>query len=155
MEATISWRQRAACWNLFPAVDLVTPGPQDREEAEKLCGSCSVFRECLETILKTPIVARAGISGSRDFGHPAAGKRRDARFGTPLGVCRHGPGRKRIPTCEACWRNRLDLCRGCGHEWKQTGFLVRAEREGRCWPCWRVKKREDTARNRALAKARC
>ena len=134
-------------------MDFLVPGVRDLEEAETLCGSCTVFKECLEDILKTPIVHRAGIRASRHFGLPTA-KRRNARFGEPLGVCRHGPDRKRIPTCENCWRNRLELCRGCGHKWKKTGFLVKAEKEGRCLSCWRVKKREDTARNRARAKAR-
>ena len=137
MEAETDWRVSAACWDVFPAIDLVTPGPQDREEAEKLCMACVVSRECLETVLKTPIAWRAGISAARSFGYPLAGKRRDARYGKPLGVCRHGPDRARIPTCEACWQNRLELCRGCGHEWKQTGFLVKAEKEGRCLTCWR------------------
>ena len=153
MEASTDWRLSAACWDSYPVLDFVSPGPQDREEAEKLCISCAVAGDCLRFTLDRPMLWRMGISAARSFGHPSS-RRRDARYGSPLGVCRHGPDRARIPTCETCWRNRLGLCRGCGHEWKQTGRLVKAKKEGRCWPCWREKKRETTARFRAVAKAR-
>ena len=142
------WRQRAACWDVFLTVDFISPDPEDRIEAEKLCSSCTVSTACLSTVLRYPISARAGIAGLRDFGHPTAGKRRDARYGIPLGKCRHS-----VPTCESCWQKNMGLCRNCGGSWKTTGVLVQAETgrraRGRCADCLREIKRQEAARWRA------